>query len=410
MKRSDTFCSAPWFGLRINYAGRYQPCCVIQEEFSEFIGEKNYNIQQHSIDDWMTSEYVQYLRKELTQGKKIKECSQCWQKEESNLQSERQICNNSATNNTGHNIDNTWINSFLKNTNNYKDYVLVNADVKVSNVCNFSCAMCNPYDSSKIYDKWKKDTTSDFVQEKIKANPTYFLDIEKLFQSKTKYKLLSDILEHPIVYLKLLGGEPLLDKELLNVLQNLDTNKKSKMSITIITNGSQDLVDATHSLRGFKSVNFIVSLEGVNKMQEYVRQGSDWSFIEQNIIKARRQGIEIGIHHTLQAMSILHLSDLLVWAHKNKLPVDVALLIKPDYLSLSVLPDYLKEHALEKLFATEQQNMALESQIQSITKLIRSMESNRNLFQKFLDYVVWYEQKSLQKLQDLCPEFYKTIS
>ena len=145
-------------------------------------------------------------------------------------------------------------------------------------------------------------------------------------------------------------------------------------------------------------------------MQDYVRQGSDWSYIEQNIIKARGQGIEIGITHTLQAMSILHLSDLLVWAHKNKLPIDVTPLRKPDYLSLSVLPDYLKEYALKKLFATEQQNKALESQIQSITKLIRSMGSNQNLFQKFLDYVVWYEQKSLQKLQDLCPEFYKTIS
>ena len=410
MKRSDTFCSAPWFGLRINWDGRYQPCCVIQDEFSEFIGKKNYSIHQHSVDDWMTSEYAQYLRKELTQGKKIKECSQCWQKEESNLQSERQICNNSATKNTGHNLDNTWINSFLKNANNYKDYVLVKADVKVSNVCNFSCAMCHPYDSSKIYDKWKKDTTSDFVQEKIKDNPTYFLDIEKLFQAKPKYKLLLDILEHPIVHLKVLGGEPLLDKELLNILQNLDTNKKSKISITVITNGSQDLVDATHTLKGFKSVNFIVSLEGVNKMQDYVRQGSDWSYIEQNIIKARGQGIEIGITHTLQAMSILHLSDLLVWAHTNKLPLDFSLCTKPDYLSLSVLPDYLKEYALKKLFATEQQNKALESQIQSITKLIRSMGSNQNLFQKFLDYVVWYEQKSLQKLQDLCPEFYKPIS
>ena len=151
MALSNTFCSAPWFQTRIDWDGHYRPCCGLKENASDFEGRTRYSIKDTTVDEWMSSEYSQYLRKNLSEGQQLKECDNCWQKEKHNIKSFRQIANNTMTKNQSNNLDNTWVKLFVDKNQDYHDYRIVSADVKLSNVCNFSCAMCGPHNSSKVY-------------------------------------------------------------------------------------------------------------------------------------------------------------------------------------------------------------------------------------------------------------------
>ena len=275
MSFEKTFCSAPWFQVRIDWDGKYRPCAEFNEANSQFTGITQYSINDSTVDEWLSCEYSQYLRKELSQGKQLSECNQCWQKENNNITSTRQHINNTVTNNQGNNLDNTWVKLFVNRDKSYKNYKLISADVKLSNTCNFSCAMCSPSDSSKIHKQWKSDQTNKFVQEYTKKQPKYFENILLNYKTKRGYQHLKDILSHPISYLKVLGGEPLLDKELFNILKDQPLDKKSKIRLHIVTNGSQNLVAAADALKDYKLVGFTVSLEGIGNIQDYTRPGSN---------------------------------------------------------------------------------------------------------------------------------------
>jgi molybdenum cofactor biosynthesis enzyme MoaA len=412
MSLAKTFCSAPWFQTRIDWDGNYRPCCELNETYSQFEGQTQYSLTDTTVDQYMSSEYSQYLRKNLSEGIPLPECSSCWKKEKNNVESLRQKINNTVSNNQGHDLDNTWVKLFIKRSKHYKDYRLVSADVKLSNVCNFSCAMCSPQDSSKIYDKWKSDLDNKFVKQILQKRPTYFTDILSIYQTQRGYQHLIDILAHPIKHLKVLGGEPLLDKELFNILQNQSVDKKSQIHVHMVTNGSQDLVEAWNKLKDYKSVSFTVSLEGIGDMQDYVRQGSNWSTVEKNVLNAHQQGILININHTIQAMSALNLSELLLWCHNSKISISFGVLESPDYLSLSVLTSDIRQMIIDNLSEIKHINVinSLDNSsllsIKNIIELINNFPSYTDQYITFLEYVEWFERNSIKKLQHIQPAFY----
>jgi organic radical activating enzyme len=411
MTFKKTFCSAPWFQARIDWDGHYRPCCELNENRSKFAGRTHYSLKDTTVDEWMTSDYSQYLRKELTEGHQLPECSSCWQKEKNNVQSARQQINNTVTANQENNLDNSWVRLFVNRHVDYKQYRLVSADVKLSNVCNFSCAMCSPHHSSKIYNQWKSDSDNKFVQEQLAINPTYFEDIVAIYQTQRGYQHLIDILDHPIRHLKVLGGEPLLDKELFRVLQNQPSNKKSQIQIHMVTNGSIDLVETVDKLKDYKSISFSISLEGVGELQDYARKGSCWPDIEKNILHAKNNNILISIHHTLQAVTVLNLPDLLSWCHRNQIAISFGLLDKPDYMSVSVLPDNIRRIIIDNLSKIQDINVinSVDNHILSIDNIIDLIDKFPTCpekYSKFLDYIAWYERDFTVKLQDICPEIY----
>lgn len=412
MSFKSTFCSAPWFQARIDWDGVYRPCCELLESDSEFTGRTRYSLEDTTVDQWMSSEYSQYLRKELSLGNQLPECSKCWQKEKNNVKSLRQELNDTVTNNQGNKLDNTWVKLFVNRDTDYKNYKLVSADIKLSNVCNFSCAMCSPHDSSKIFNEWKADLDNIFVKEKLQKYPNYFGDIITTYQTQRGYQHLKDMLMHPIKHLKVLGGEPLLDKELFRILQQQPLDKKSQIHIHLVTNGSQDILTAVDKLKDYKSVSFSVSLEGVGKFQDYVRTGSEWLTIEKNILDAIKNNVSISINYTLQALTVLNLFELLLWCQDNQIKISIGVLENPDYLSISVLPDHIRQVAIDNLSKISD-NSVIKSidnniiSVDNIKKLINQFPIYSEKYTKFLEYISWFERDSSAKLQHLQPVFYK---
>jgi hypothetical protein len=345
----ETFCSAPWFQIRNDNDGSFRACCLIDHKKTQFQGRTDYYLSQDTLSDWLESDYLQYLRKELTDGNAIPECDKCWQKERNGLRSLRHIINRSVTESAS--VDQSWVHFYLKNKTDYSGALLVSADVKLSNLCNFSCAMCNPLDSTKIYTIWSKNQTHPMVQYSMRSQPDILKRARDIFVDNKNIGFLKTVLDHDIRHLKILGGEPLLDAEMLEILENLDDKKAKKITLSFVTNGSVDLVSLRNRLHGFKNVIFIISLEGISELQDYVRKGSDWKFIESNIKRFIDQfgSKDLYINHALQALTILGLPDLIRWCETHRISLNFGIVNNPDYLSLKSVPEDIKQKAIDQL-------------------------------------------------------------
>jgi len=394
-----TFCAAPWFRIRIDWDGQFRSCCEIDTTQSEFAGQKEYSLNDSTVHEFMTSDYLNYLRKELTQGNQLSECSRCWKKEANNVRSLRQSHVDTVTNTQGADLLKTWIPHFIKRAPDFDQYRITAADVKLSNVCNFSCVMCHPASSSKIYETWNNNQDNKFVQLKLQKQPEYLQDIVATHQSLRSYQHLSDILTQPIMQLQLLGGEPLLDKKMFSILVDQPEENKARISLNFITNGSQNLVAAVERLRGYKQVSFSISLEGVGAVQDWARTGSDWAQIEQNILAAQQQGILVAVCHTIQASTAIKLPALVKWCQQHQLQLDCGVLTDPDYLAVNVLPAATREKILGQFDITNELERSLHD-------LITSLPLNIDRYEDFLEYVDWYEKDLPVKLQTICPEIY----
>jgi sulfatase maturation enzyme AslB (radical SAM superfamily) len=360
----------------------------------------------------MSSEYSQYLRKNLSEGIQLKECNNCWQKEKQGIKSFRQDANNIVTKNQSNNLDNTWVKLFVDKNQNYQHYQIVSADVKLSNVCNFSCAMCSPHNSSKVYDKWQSNLNNKFVQERLLQQPTFLKDIAATYQTQRGHQHLKDILIHPLRYLKVLGGEPTLDKDMLRILQQVSVAKKSKMHVELVTNGSQDLVEIANRLQDYKMVSFTISLEGVGDIQDYVRKGSHWPTIEKNILTAKHNGIHVNVNYTIQAMSVLNLHELLAWLYHNQISISFGVLDYPGHIAVSVLPNKIRDSITNNLrnsvdigIINSPDNSEILS-IDHIIELIATIPDHSEIYSRFLEYVSWFDQDSIRPLQDIQPLLY----
>lgn len=397
---TETFCAAPWFMLRSNKDATFKPCCDFKQELTTFTDDTKSMGKKISIEEWADSKYMNYVRKNLSEGTKIPECSNCWKKEAAGLPSLRQTSNNIVTDNKGTELHNTWLSSFLKNKNRKNRYMLLAADIKISNKCNFACVMCNPSDSTKLFSTWSRNKKNIFVEEYSKNDKNYFENILQTQTKKESYEILKQILTYPIRLLKLLGGEPLLEKQMLEILRDLPAQKKEKISLSFSTNGSIDILSVIKKYKlNFKSLTFVVSLEGIGAIQNWARKGSDWAQIEKNIISAKKEGILIDVQYTLQAATVLKIFDLNDWCTEQKIPLIINLLERPTYLSINILSKELKNNLFNSLEKQQKElYLYLKKQISITTK-----EENK----KFYKFIEWYEKDSTLKLKNIVPDLYK---
>ena len=188
------------------------------------------------------------------------------------------------------------------------------------------------------------------------------------------------------------------------------------MSIWIVTNGSVNLNDTVQKLGNFKGIFFAVSVEGVGQVHEYARYGSNWQQLESNILSFKQSNTRaVTIHHTIQASTLLGLEDLSHWCNSNNIPISLGFVKHPDYLSVSAIPNHVREAVIEKAKAnkilvkentlSDEPTLSAENMLHTLT----STEFSPHLYQRFLRFVDWYEENKadIPKLKDIFPQLYE---
>lgn len=390
----NTFCSALFNSIRKDNDFRIRPCCVFNPE-----------VDHYTVEDYINSEYIGYLKLKMQQGTAIEECNTCWQREKHGLTSHRHLYNQYML---GAKIVPDAIIAKAQS-------VITHADVKIGNRCNFACAMCHPGDSSLIHNRFAANPDNEFVQDYTRAYPHY-MDVKTntRFRNESLDYLRYVAADPNIRTIKILGGEPFVEREFIDTFAHLPEERKRKLSLYITTNGSFDLVEQCDVLGAFKNIFFTVSLEGVGAVQEYIRKRSSWTQIERNILRFRDAGLanrHLSIHHTLQALSLPGLGALIDWLVQHDLQCTYHLLTRPEYLSVELLDTDYRQELLEfDLQNTNQfwgDDIAMSGDIQgyALSKPYRA-----ELASRFLRYIDFYEQDHTLTLEQCAPGLRERIS
>jgi MoaA/NifB/PqqE/SkfB family radical SAM enzyme len=149
-----------------------------------------------------------------------------------------------------------------------------------------------------------------------------------------------------------IGGEPLLVKEVGNLLQRLiDAGLARDMILAVVSNGTVtgSWLDLT---KQFKRFELALSIDGFGPHYDYIRYPGKWEEIARNIeIFRRLPNISLGAAVTFQCYNALNICDL--FRHLDSIdvgfhawPVHI-----PRYLSVQVMPASARRLAAERLQA-----------------------------------------------------------
>lgn len=251
---SKTFCAAPWTSLNIDQTGRVSPCMHAVDDIG--------NIKQNTIHEIIKGTALDSIKQAMSQGVWHDTCRLCKQSEDTSGVSARtqRQCDESTRQAIDHDI--SWFDP---------QHFVINW----SNLCNLSCVYCNP-ETSTAWQSVKK-IPINYVRNDQQS-------ILELMQVKGK----------SVKGLVLGGGEPLLQKGLLNMLQCLDPQK---VKVMVTTNLSMDLAnnEIYNELKTWPSVDWQVSFDNCTADRfEYVRNGASWDQFKTNLdlMKADQQHVQ----------------------------------------------------------------------------------------------------------------------
>jgi pyruvate-formate lyase-activating enzyme len=199
-----------------------------------------------------------------------------------------------------------------------RDYPLLNKDniehkiqyydLRYNNLCNFSCRMCSPDFSSSI----GREVTENVSLQKYYNN---------ILPRKNLYENIAEDIKNNLSNVNRIlftGGEPLLIKDNLKILEELIAIGNTNCEILITTNCSVMNQDWLEVIKHFKRVHWTLSIDGVEKSAEYIRYGSNWPVIIKNIKSILELGHSVAMNATLSAYSVLDISRVVEFFIETK--------------------------------------------------------------------------------------------
>jgi len=313
---SENFCAMPFHHLAVKTDGEYSICCR-----HENLSDEKYYIQQHASNVWHDSNYVQTVRESFLNDKRHPGCAQCWHLEDNGFPSLRTK--------TEHEYKLLGV-----DVNNPGEK---NIEIQLSNTCNLKCLMCDESSSSSILSENKKLGINKFEQKDF-------------YWNNFAFEHLSQIINNGPKILSFRGGEPLYEKRLLKILEEIDSKLAEKMILHITTNATVWNDKWQKVVEKFKLVRFMFSIDGIQDYYEYIRYPANWKNTEKNINAIKQlHNSKCLVNSVVMNLNIFHLSDLVEWCAEQNLYQNLSCIIKPNYLQIDNLPQHCKIPAMQYL-------------------------------------------------------------
>jgi MoaA/NifB/PqqE/SkfB family radical SAM enzyme len=210
------------------------------------------------------------------------------------------------------------------------NFDLQTIDVRWTNLCNFACVYCGPEFSSKWSEELKirNNTPSESQLNDFK---NYIYDHA-----------------HRLKHVYLAGGEPLLMKENLILLEKINPNA----NIRVNTNLSKVDTKVFDTICKFPNVHWTVSVETMGEEFEYIRHGGSWHDFLENLdtIKKLKHKISFNmLHFLLNYNSVFDCVDFLQSQGFHNNSFVIGALLKPEHLNIRHLPDWMLDQVKSKL-------------------------------------------------------------
>ena len=355
---SRTFCVLPWLHAATVTDGSVQLCCVSG-------GHSGVNLNEQTIGDYWNSEYVKAARRRMLAGEELAECQRCYHEERHGYKSHRIVENENWQERHGE----EGIQDLISKTraDGTLDSHLQYLDLRLGNTCNMLCIMCQPHESSRwvlpAHELAASSENTELKREwKFRSliNPKRF----EWYRNDSFWADLKGFLP-ALKEVTIGGGEPFLIKEQFTFVKACcEMGEANHIRLRYHTNGTIFAEEMVRYWEQFEWVHFLVSLDGVGEVANYVRFPSAWKAIESNIrhFDSLSENTITNFNFTTHALNIQRLPEVLDWANASGLRsrnyfaniqdyVSPSLVVNPAYQTIRVLPVDCKRVIVENILA-----------------------------------------------------------
>lgn len=378
-RESNTFCSIPFVHQEKQFNNRHHICCYNNRLQSD-------NQDQNSTESFNSKKMFK-IRHAMLDGEKPVECSFCYEQESLGLVSPRQretngwMASESFAISLQENID-----KFLNNQTIHP----LSYDLRYSNTCTLKCRMCNPFSSSSINAENKK--ISNLWQERFPyvENPRINHEVN---------------LDKNIKKIYLAGGEPLIEPYNLTLLKELaEINPKVRLLINTSLNHLS--TEFREVLDKFEDLLFVVSIDGVGKLNDYIRNGSNWETVVSNLEMIKKHNVMFST--TTSIYNVLDIPELVDYLKVNYPDYChcIFLVNNEEELFVENLPMELRHDIITRLETTKQN--APNCTLDGLNNLITTLKINNynpERFAKFIKYTKILDAARGESIMDIQPKF-----
>lgn len=342
----------PFTGLATREDGAVKACCR-----SHPVGY----IQDQTLEEIWNNDTMRRIRQQVLHGERPAECAPCFNLEDQGVESLRQRHISGVIPEARITLYPHAMNGMDENFR--MPFEIPTMEIKLNNLCNLKCRMCNPMDSTSWND-W------DQVEEFYKKEDNYL--VEKVVTLNLKKKPFLDSFvdtdnwwasfEKLLPYFRRVefaGGEPLMDPTHYKILDKLKPYGH-QIEIKYATNGTTLGISKGRTVHDywphFKSVAVNVSIDGIGDVYEYIRGNGDWNEVVQNIKTIQDiPNISRVVGAVAVQVSNVLMLDKMVELFLDKLGIVfyTNMVNYPNALSAQVLPAELKQLAITRLEAVK---------------------------------------------------------
>lgn len=297
--------------------------------------------KNNTLEEIWNNDYMKTLRLNMLNDKPSDSCSRCYTLEKSNIRSSRESFNKKFENKIDELVPKTQPDGTVPEMH------LLYWDFRFSNICNFKCRMCGPALSS-LWQEEEDKIKGIKSQEKIIHIDNY--SVNTISSYIDKY---IDVVEE--IYFA--GGEPLLMDEHYYILDELLKRNRTDVYLRYNTNLSKLTYKNKNVLdywKQFSHVHVYASIDAVGSVAEYIRHGTKWKIIEDNIKKITDLNVDyFGISASIQIFNIFdvpELIDRMIALGVDPIKIMITNMVTHgEQFNLQTLPRFMKDKAEQKL-------------------------------------------------------------
>lgn len=360
-------CLLPFHHLAIRPNNQVYPCCQFRHEHTP---------QDLNLDhpDVFNHPFMHELRQAMIDDKPHPGCSMCYEQE--------------RISNGQHSMRLDFVRELGSNIP--EKPVLTHVDLALSNVCNNRCRMCNP------------ELSTNWYADAIKLGSEFFPPV-KHSGIKTSKDLLESHDPHQLRYIKLIGGEPLMEQQqFVDILKKCDL---PNLRILLTTNTTIIPGEELHSLlKQCQKVWVNLSVDAYGDLNSFLRKGSKWDKVVEVIdwfgTNFPRNVKTHGIISIYNVNVFYKLENYINSKYQGKVFTEWQMVDGPGWMQPANLPDSVKERILPIL------KLRASGRAYSIVEAEFKNKGDLNLF---LDRDKKLNQLRNEHWSELNPELYNLI-
>lgn len=431
--------------------GQIKPCCRFDHKHSDYkmpdgsFKFDKFNINTNtSFTNALLSPEWQEIRTAMENGEKVPGCRKCYQEED--------FAYNDVYKNQKKRIKSMrgkenwfWNNDNQEHITEKNELGKIRyLELALGTYCNLKCRTCTA------------DLSSSWVSDEASLSKKY--PDRRIYNHAPTLESNWDVRDFEFVEeIKFTGGEPMLHPNFIKIMDLIITTGRAQLiTLDIFTNVSWIPREKVLSrLRQFKNVNINLSIDGLGKVNDYVRAPSEWSIVEDSVKqwlieeKSNPEKFVIKWAPCVSIYNVWQFDQMIDWwftlqktvKGKNwwdsithtqtngdieisQLTTIVNIVHDPKYLSVSLYPN--KSELTEKLLtskraylaqikeaiATEKDRWAVELHLEGmynkVMGALRTPASSENL-KTFIEYTADLDKLRDEDLRTAIPEVWNVI-